>query len=73
MGASYREYHQANKRYKLPPQPKKPHKSWAGQGKGRGLKGAAPPSTSSEMGGKKGRKGRRGSKGGTSASKMVSV
>ena len=64
MGAACGECCQANKRCELPPQPKKPHKSQAGQEKGRGLgplRGAAPSSTGGEMGKKKGgRDGQRG-------------
>ena len=73
MGAVCRECRWVNKRCKLPPWPKKPCESQVGWGKGRGLKGAVPLSTSSEMGGKKGGRSRRGGRGGTSNNKIVSV
>ena len=73
LGASCGEYYWANERCELPPWLKKPCESRAGWGKGRGLRGAAPPSISSEMGGKKGRRGRRGSGGGAGVGGMVFV
>ena len=60
LGAIYREYRLVNLRCELPARLKKPYKSRAGRGKSRGLNGAAPPSTSSEMGRKKGGRGKRG-------------
>ena len=72
LGASYREYCRANKKYKLPPQPKKPRESRAGRGKGRGLRGAAPPSAGSKMV-RRGRRGRRGSSRGAGISRIVSI
>ena len=60
VGAACRECHQANKRCELPPQPKKPHKSQAGQGKNRRLgllEGTAPSSTGGKMGKKKSGRG----------------
>jgi len=72
VGATYGECRRANKRCKLPPRPKKPHESWAGRGKGRGLGGAAPPFASSKMG-RRGRRGGRGSSKGASVSGIVSI
>ena len=70
--AAYRECCRANKRYKLPPWPKKPYKSRASRWKGKGLGGAALPSTGGKIGGR-GRRGKRGSSGGAGVGGIVSI
>ena len=71
LGAIYREYYLVNLKYKLPTHPKKPHKSHAGRDRGKGLGKAAPPSTSSKMGGKKGRKDKRGNSSNAKSTRLV--
>ena len=61
LGAIYRECRLVNLKYELLACPKKPYKSRANRGRGRGLGKTAPPFASSKIGGKKGKRGRRGS------------
>ena len=72
LGAIYREYCLVNLRCELPTCPKKPYKSYTSRNKSRGLSRVAPPSTGSEMGGKKGRRGKRGNNS-TKSTRLVST